>query len=89
MMVCHCSTSQPFVITGPAEIIGELLCGPAQHNEHTKAWRWHQYVADDKKRMDNVMAKVREMAAERRANLTSQERANIELAHWQALRVRA
>jgi hypothetical protein len=88
-MPAHCSTSHPFVLTGPAEIIGELLCGPAQHNEHTKAWRWHQYVADDKKRMDNVMAEMRQMHAERRADMSSQQRADIELAHWQALRVRA
>jgi hypothetical protein len=88
-MPAHCSTSQPFVITGPAEIIGELLCGPAQHDEHMRGYRWHQYVADDKKRMDAVMAVISERAAERRANLTSQQRADIELAHWQAGRMRA
>jgi hypothetical protein len=88
-MTVYCSTSHPFVITGPAEIIGELLCGAQQHDEHVKGYRWGQYVQDDKKRMDAVMAEVRAMAAERRANLTSQQRADIELAHWQLLRVRA
>ena len=89
MSPCHCSTSRPFVITGPAEIIGELVCGPAQHDEHCKGWRWHLYVQDSSKRMDAVMAEVRAMAAERRADMTSQQRADIDLAHWQAGRMRA
>ena len=85
-MTTYCSTSHPFVITGSAEAIGELLCGPAQHNEHTKAWRWHLYVQDDKKRMENVMAEVRKMHAERRAAMNAQEEADIELAMWQSQR---
>jgi hypothetical protein len=85
-MSCHCSTSRPLVITGPAEIIGELLCGPAQHNEHTKAWRWHMYVQDDKKRMANVMTELRKMHAERRAAMSSQQEADLALAEWQSQR---
>ena len=85
-MTTYCSTSHPFVITGPAEIIGELLCGPAQHNEHTKAWRWHMYVQDDKKRMENVMAAVRQMHAERRERMTAQQHADLALAEWQSQR---
>jgi hypothetical protein len=88
-MPAHCSTSHPFVITGPAEIIGELLCGPQQADDHCKAWRWREYVQHDKERMDAVMTEMRQMHAERRAYMTSQQRADIELAHWQALRVRA
>ena len=79
---------KPLTIVGDVEQIRELLCGPQQHDEHTKAWRWKMYVQDDAKRMDAVMAEVRAMAAERRAHLTSQQRADIELAHWQKLRVR-
>ena len=85
-MTTYCSTSHPFVITGPAEVIGELLCGPAQHNEHCRAWRWKEYVQHDKERMANVMAEVRKMHAERRAAMTAQEAADIELAMWQSNR---
>jgi hypothetical protein len=85
-MVCHCSTSHPFVITGPAEVIGELLCGPAQHNEHVKGWRWHLYVQDDKKRMTNVMDELRKMHAERRERMTAQQQADLALAEWQSQR---
>lgn len=56
-----------YAIIGSAEQIGELLCGPQQHNEHCKGWRWHLYVQDNEKRFQNVMAEVRKMAAERRA----------------------
>jgi hypothetical protein len=89
MSPCHCSTSHPFIVVGDAQQIGALLCGPQQADDHCKAWRWREYVQHDKKRIDNVMAEVRAIAAERRANLTSQQRADIELAHWQLLRVRA
>ena len=86
-MTEYCSTSRPLtVVTGPAEIIGELLCGPQQYNEHTKAWRWKEYVQRDKEHMARVMAEVQLMAAERRERMTDQEAANIELAMWQSQR---
>ncbi len=92
MSPAHCSTShpmefgEPFTVVGDVEQIRDLLCGPQDHNEHCKGWRWFMYCADDKKRMDNVMAEVRAMAAERHSNMSSQQRADIELAHWQSLR---
>jgi hypothetical protein len=49
-----------------------------QHNEHCKGWLFHFYMLDAAKRMDA-----------RQDNLTSQQRADIELAYWQALRVRS
>jgi hypothetical protein len=60
---------------GSVEDIREILCGPQDHNEHCKGWRWHLYVQDDKKRMANVMAEVRLMAAERRAREEFQQAA--------------
>ena len=47
-----------------------------QYAEHCKGWRFHLYMRDAAKRV------VQD-------NLTSQQRADIELAAWQALRVRA
>ncbi len=66
-MPVHCSTSRQTIVLGTADEIAELLCGPRQHNEHCKGWRWHMYVQDDAKRMENVMAALRKMHAERRA----------------------
>jgi len=91
-MPCHCSTSHPFVVVGSTEQIRDVLCGPLQHDEHCRGYRWHLYIKDSAKRMDNVWAELNAMHAERRAqraNLTSQQRADIELAHWQLLKVRA
>lgn len=87
-MTAHCSTSHliPEGIVGSAEMIRDILCGPQQHNEHTKAWRWHMYVQDDAKRFANVMAEVRKMHAERREDMTSQQQANLALAEWQSQR---
>lgn len=59
----------PFAVIGTTEQIRDLLCGPQQHNEHCKGWRWHLYVQDDKKRMDNVWAELHQMHAERRARI--------------------
>ena len=56
-----------FAIIGSAEQIRELLCGPAQHNEHCKGYRWHQYVQWDKQRWASVEAELRKMNLERRA----------------------
>jgi hypothetical protein len=86
MSPVHCSTSHPFVITGSAEAIGELLCGPAQHNDHCKAWRWREYVQHDKERMANVWAELDKMHAERRAKMSSQQQADLALAEWQSHR---
>jgi len=49
------------------QVIIELLCGPLQHNEHMKAWRWHLYVRDDGARFDAVNAELIKMREERRA----------------------
>jgi hypothetical protein len=56
-----------FAVIGSTEQIRDLLCGPQQHNEHCKGWRWHMYVQDNEKRFQNVMAELRKMHAERRA----------------------
>jgi hypothetical protein len=84
-MPCHCSTSHPFIVVGSTEQIRDALCGPQDHNEHCKGWRWHLYVQDDAKRMANVMAELHQMHAERR-EYTRQQQADIDLAHWQTLR---
>jgi hypothetical protein len=74
-------TPLPFAIIGSSEDIRTLLCGAQDHNEHCKGWRWHMYVQDDKKRMDNVMAELRQMHAERRARL---EAIRLEAIHLEA-----
>jgi hypothetical protein len=56
-----------FVVVGSAEQIRNLLCGPPQHDEHCKGWRWEMYVQDNEKRFQNVMAELRKIHAERRA----------------------
>ena len=87
-MTVFCSTSHllPTGIIGSTEMIRDILCGPQDHNEHCKGWRWHLYVQDDKKRMANVMEEVRKMHAERRANMSSQQQADLALAEWQSHR---
>jgi hypothetical protein len=62
-----------FVVTGSVEQIRDVLCGPQDHNEHCKGWRWHLYCQDDEKRFQNVMAEVRKMRDERRARLAAIE----------------
>lgn len=56
-----------FAVTGTADQIRDLVCGPQQHNEHCKGWRWHLYVQDNDKRHAAVMAELRRIHAERRA----------------------
>ena len=51
----------PFIVTGTAYQIMEMLSGPRQHDEHMRGYRWHQYVADDKKRWDSVKSEFRRM----------------------------
>ena len=55
-----------FIVTGTADQIAELLCGPRQHDEHCRAHRWHLYVRDDNRRYQAVKDEVRRMLAERR-----------------------
>jgi hypothetical protein len=57
----------PFSIVAPAEVIRDLLCGPQQHNEHCKGWRWHLYTRDDAARFDAVNAELVKMREERRS----------------------
>jgi hypothetical protein len=66
-MTAHCSTSHliPEGIIGSVEMIRDILCGPQDHNEHCKAWRWEMYIQDDKKRWASVEAELRKMRAER------------------------
>jgi hypothetical protein len=73
MSPVHCSTShlRPTVIVGSTEQIRDFICGPQQHNEHCKGWRWHLYVQDDAKRMENVWGALRKLHAERRAQVKS------------------
>ena len=54
-------------ITGTADQIAELLCGPRQHDEHCKGWRWHLFVRDDNRRYQAVKDEVRKMLVQRRA----------------------
>ena len=57
----------PFVVISDAEHVRNILCGMPQHDEHCRGYRWHQYVQDDKKRMESVWSALRQMHAERRA----------------------
>ncbi len=54
------------IISDDPQIIRELLCGPIQHNEHVKGWRWKQYVGDSNARWENVKAELRRMHGEDR-----------------------
>lgn len=56
-----------FAVVGSVELIRDVLCGPQQHNEHCKGWRWHLYVQDNEKRHQAVMDELRRIHAERRA----------------------
>jgi hypothetical protein len=55
-----------FVAIGPTEIIAEVLCGPRQHDEHMRGYRFHLYTRDNAKRMAAVEAEMRKIIAERR-----------------------
>jgi hypothetical protein len=70
-------------IIAPAEVIRELLCGPQDHDEHMRGYRWHLYIRDTARRMDAVWAETRNIIADRR---NPQEQASIALQQWQALR---
>ncbi len=87
-MTVFCSTSHliPDGIVGSTEQIRDILCGPQDHNEHVKGWRWEMYVQDDKKRMESVMVEIRKMHAERQESMTAQQQADLALAEWQSHR---
>jgi len=76
--------ASPFVVIGDAQQIRELLCGPIQHNEHMKGWRWHMYVQDDAKRFEAVKAELRKMNAERREREAFADHARDERKHEKA-----
>lgn len=61
--------SELTAVIAPVEVIREILCGPQDHNEHVKGWRWFKYVQDDKHRMANVWAALNELHAARRARI--------------------
>ena len=51
-------------IIGPVEAIRVLLCGEQQHDEHTRGYRWHQYIANINA---NYLADIAERQARKRA----------------------
>jgi hypothetical protein len=51
----------PIVIIGDAQDIREFLCGPIQHDEHCKGWRWHQFIGDREARWQAVKAEFKKM----------------------------
>lgn len=55
--------SAPIVIIGSAETIRDFLCGPRQQDEHMKGYRWHWYMADQKKRIAAMNEEARRMIA--------------------------
>jgi hypothetical protein len=63
------------IVTGSTEQIRDILCGPQQHNEHCKGWRWELYVRDQRNsraaREAMLMAEVRKIGAERRERLSA------------------
>lgn len=58
-----------FVAIGPTDIIAEALCGPRQHDQHTKGWRYHRYMQDQAKLEARLRAELRAMIAVRERNL--------------------
>lgn len=50
-----------YAITGDVEQIRDLLFGPQQHDEHCRGYRWHQYMANQRKGYVAMMAAGREM----------------------------
>jgi hypothetical protein len=80
-MTEHCFA----IISDDPQVIRELLCGPIQHDEHMRGYRWEIYVRDQRNSMAErdamLMAAVRAMAAERRARLAA---AQLEIAQLEA-----
>lgn len=54
------------IFIGRTEDFVAVLCKPPQHDEHTKGYRFHQFMADCKLREANVREAAREIIA--RAN---------------------
>jgi hypothetical protein len=62
----------PAAFVGSAEAVRDILCGPQQHSEHCKGWRWHLYMQDSKQRMRAVDECARKIIADRNAPLFAQ-----------------
>lgn len=58
--------ASPFVLIGSTEQIRDFICGPQQHNEHCKGYRWFLYVRDSEARWEAVKAELKRMHAARR-----------------------
>lgn len=75
MMTVYCSTSHllPTGIVGSVEQIRDILCGPQDHNEHMRGYRWFLYTRDANRRSSErdaiLIAEVRKMAVARRERL--------------------
>lgn len=54
------------VIIGDVEPIRDFIFGPRNHDEHTRGWRFHKYLADHTKRCDAMMEDGRRMIAQAR-----------------------
>jgi hypothetical protein len=52
-------------VTGPAEGVIEFMFGPAQHDEHTRGWRWHLYMQDQRRRLAAMQVEARAIIARR------------------------
>lgn len=61
------------LITGSADDIAEILCGPRQHDEHTRGWRWHLYMQDQKKAAAAMREEGLRMIAEANARREARE----------------
>lgn len=53
--------SLSLVVTGDVEQIRDMLCGPQQADEHMIGYRWHQYMADQRKGYAAMMDEARRM----------------------------
>lgn len=49
------------VIAGPTELFVAAWCKPAQYDEHTKGYRYYQFLQDCKKREANVREEARKI----------------------------
>lgn len=54
-------------IIGSTEEIRDVLCGPQQHNEHCKGWRWEMYMQDMRLRAAAVREETLKIIARARA----------------------
>lgn len=56
-----------FIAIGPTEIIRDALCGPQQHDEHVKHWRWNDYLSQTQAGTQAFLAEFHRQQAEARA----------------------